>query len=70
MLVTALPFLALGALVASGNVSSIDKQASEARSAQAAKTTSLADRRNDAVKRRYKAEPAADGETEASAQRS
>lgn len=67
MLVVAVPFLALGALVASGNVASIDKQASDAQSAQATKTTILADQRADAVKRRDAAEKAAEGQTEQTA---
>ncbi len=67
MVAVSIPFLALGALVASGNVASIDKQASEARTAQGTAATILAGQYTDAVKRRDKAEAAADRETEASA---
>ena len=67
MLAVSFPFLALSTLVASGNVASIDKQASEARTTQGTAATMLSGQYADAVKRRDKAEVAAAGETEESA---
>ena len=67
MLAVSFPFLALSTLVASGNVASIDKGASEARSAQSTAANMLSDRRADAVARRDEAKKAAAGETEQSA---
>ena len=66
-IVLALPFFAQNWFTASGNVASADKQAEDARTAHDRAVASLTDRREDTVKRRDKAEKAADGETEESA---
>ena len=66
-IVLALPFFAQNWFTASGNVASADKQAEDAQTAHDRAVASLTDRREDTVKRRDKAEKAADGETEESA---
>jgi hypothetical protein len=66
-IVLTLPFFAQNWFTASGNVASADKQAEDARTAHDRAVASLTDRREDTVKRRDKAEKAADGETEESA---